>query len=97
MSKLTIYLTDDLHDQVKSQPELNVSAICQQALRDAVAAKPEPTEGTRVTATDLATGYTETVVIVNDYNLVCDGTAYVASAGLHGNGTHQLTIKGRKQ
>jgi hypothetical protein len=73
-----------------------LTEICEQALYDAVAIKPEPAEGTRVTATDLATGYTETVVIVNDYNLVCDGTAYVGSANLSGNGTHQLTIKGRK-
>jgi hypothetical protein len=97
MSKeFTFYVSDELHVEVKSRDDLNLTAICEQALYDAVAAKPEPAEGTRVTATDLTTGYTETVVVVNDYNLICDGTAYVASAGMHGNGTHQLTIKGRK-
>ena len=30
--KMTVYLPDDLHERVKAQPDLNVSAVCQQAL-----------------------------------------------------------------
>jgi hypothetical protein len=29
---MTIYLPDELHERVKSDPKLNVSAVCQQAL-----------------------------------------------------------------
>jgi hypothetical protein len=31
-----------------------------------------------------------------DYNLICDGSAYLHSAACHANGTHVLTIKGRR-
>ena len=53
--------------------------------------------GTRVTSTDPDTGDTETVVIENDYVVVCDGNKYVAGATTYPSaGTTVVTIKTRK-
>jgi hypothetical protein len=49
--------------------------------------------GTRVTVVDLLTGDTESRVIQDDYNIVCDGAAYVAHVQVHSNGTHVITVK----
>ena len=50
----------------------------------------------RVTVTDEETGDTESVVIDNDYVVTCAGSCYVHYTQAHANGTHVLTIKGRK-
>ena len=47
-----------------------------------------------VTATDLGTGDSETVVITDDYVLTCAGSAYVAHVSAYANGTHVITVKG---
>ena len=56
---------------------------------------------TRVTVTDTETGETETVDITDNYVLIREGTAYVASTQLHrlkdGTCTHVITVKGCKQ
>lgn len=49
--------------------------------------------GTKVTAEDVDTGESESIVIVDDWNLVCDGAAYVSGIVQHGNGTVVITIK----
>ena len=36
------------------------------------------------------------IEIDNDYVLTCAGSAYLAHTAAHGNGTHVLTVKGRK-
>lgn len=51
---------------------------------------------TRVTCEDIETGESESQVVTDDYVLVCDGSAYVAHVQAHANGTHVITIKGRK-
>lgn len=51
--------------------------------------------GTRVTATDVDSGYSETAVIENDYVVICDGTAHITSITRHGNGTTIVRIKNR--
>jgi len=56
-----------------------------------------PTTGTLIEATCLETGETERSVVVDEYVLICDGTAHLANSVIHGNGTHQLTIKGRRR
>ncbi len=54
-----------------------------------------PTEGTLVEVTDLATGESETAVIVNNYVLICDGSAELSGSQVWPkSGTHQLTVKG---
>jgi hypothetical protein len=58
---------------------------------------PETSEGTKVTAQDVATGDNESVVIVNDYVCTTDGTCHVAHVQAFANGTHVLTIKGRER
>ena len=50
--------------------------------------------GINVTATDVDTGESDSVVIENDYVLICDGTCTM-SVQAHANGTHVITIKGR--
>jgi len=58
---------------------------------------PEGEKGIKVTATDLETGDEQSVVIWDDYNIVCAGSCYVAHVQASANGTHVLTIKGRRQ
>ncbi len=53
--------------------------------------------GTRVTATDLETGESETVEIVDDYVVTTDGRCYVAGVQAFRNGTHVVTIKRAEQ
>ena len=50
----------------------------------------------RVTVEDPDTGDKETAEIDNDYIIVCAGTCEVTHTAVHANGTHVLTIKGRK-
>lgn len=49
--------------------------------------------GTRVTATDLATGERQSVEITNDYVVITDGDRYIDSAQIYANGTAVVTIK----
>lgn len=49
--------------------------------------------GTRVTVEDIATGESESVVITNDYVVICDGRARVANTQWSANGTVVVTIK----
>ena len=53
-------------------------------------------KGVRVTATDLETGESESVVIDNDYVLICAGDRYQSGVQRHANGTTVLTVKVRK-
>ncbi len=53
-------------------------------------------KGIRVTVEDLETGDGESVVISDDYNLITAGSCYVDGIQVYGNGTHVITIKGRK-
>jgi len=51
----------------------------------------------KVTVSDPATGEVlQEVVIDNDYSLVCAGSCHVAHTTAHVNGTHVLTVKGRR-
>lgn len=54
------------------------------------------TDGIRVTVQDLDNGDHESVVIENDYVVTCAGSCYVAHVQKFANGTHILTIKGRR-
>lgn len=56
----------------------------------------EPDKGIRVTVVDLETGAGESAVIVDDYVITCAGSCYVAHIQTFANGTHVLTIKGRR-
>lgn len=48
----------------------------------------------RITCTDLATGESETMEIMNgQYIVVCGADRYVAHEQAHGNGTNVVTIK----
>lgn len=50
----------------------------------------------KVTVSDPDTGEVfDSVVIDNDYSIICAGTCHVASVQAYGTGTHQLTVKGR--
>lgn len=49
--------------------------------------------GTRVTATNLATGESQTVELRDDYVVVCDGDRYVDGMQIYGNGTVVVTLK----
>ena len=51
----------------------------------------------RVEITDLATGEKESVEVGDDYLLICAGSAYEDNIQIYGNGTHVITVKGRKQ
>lgn len=51
----------------------------------------------RVTATDLDTLESSTVEIADDYVLICAGTCYREYVEDHFDGTHVITVKGRKQ
>lgn len=59
----------------------------------------EPEEPARieVTARDLGTGDSETVVIADDYVLTCAGSARVTYVQAYANGTHVITVKGVKR
>jgi hypothetical protein len=61
---------------------------------------PEPPEPVRikVTAEDLGTGHIESVVITDDYVLICAGSCYRASVDADlGTGTHVITVEGVKR
>ena len=51
---------------------------------------------TRVTSTDIESGESESIEIGHDYVVVTSGDCYVAHSQAHANGTHVLTIKGRR-
>ena len=55
-----------------------------------------PADGIRVEVTDLDSGDTETQVISDDYVITCAGSCYVDGVQTYANGTHVLTVKGRK-
>lgn len=51
----------------------------------------------KVTVSDPDTGeMLEEIVLTNDYTVVCAGSCEVTYTQVHANGTHMLTIKGRK-
>lgn len=52
--------------------------------------------GTRVTATDVETGESESAVIENNYIVIVDGDRYVSGTKLYSNGTAVITIKKRE-
>jgi hypothetical protein len=62
---------------------------------------PEPAPGTpariKVTAEDLGTGDSDSVVITDDYVLTCAGSAYLHHVQAYANGTHVITVKGVKR
>jgi len=53
--------------------------------------------GVKVTVTDPETGDSESTVIEDDYVLTCAGSCYLAHSQVYANGTHILTIKGRRK
>ena len=53
-------------------------------------------KGVRVTATDLEIGESASVVIDDDYVLICAGDHYQSEVQRHANGTTVLTVKVRK-
>jgi hypothetical protein len=55
---------------------------------------PEEPARIRVTAEDLGTGDSESIIITDDYVLTCAGTAYLAHVQAYANGTHVITVKG---
>jgi hypothetical protein len=50
-----------------------------------------------VTARDLGTGDSETIVISDDYVLTCAGSAYLHHVQAYANGTHVITVRGVKR
>ncbi len=50
-----------------------------------------------MTVTDPETGDTETVEITDDYVITCAGSCYVDHVQAYANGTHVITVKGRKR
>ncbi len=52
--------------------------------------------GTRVTATDLSTGESESIEITDNYVVIVDGDRYVSGAQIYANGTSVVTIKKRE-
>lgn len=56
-----------------------------------------PADGIQVTVIDLDSGDTETQVISDDYVITCAGSAYVDGVQTYANGTHVITVKGRKR
>lgn len=50
-----------------------------------------------VTCRDIDTGQTQVVVIEDDYVLIVDGSCYLDSSQTYSNGTHVMTVKGRKE
>lgn len=55
---------------------------------------PEEPARIKVTAEDLGTGDSESIVITDGYVLTCAGTAYLAHVQAYANGTRVITIKG---
>ena len=53
-------------------------------------------KGVKVTVEDLETGEIQSLEIMDDYIIVVAGECYVSGTQVYANGTHQLTIKGRK-
>jgi hypothetical protein len=52
----------------------------------------------RVTVTDIETGDTESRDVADgDYVIICAAPCYVDGQVAHANGTHQLTVKGRRK
>lgn len=51
----------------------------------------------QVTVTDTDTDESETCTIEDNYVLITAGTCYVAHTNLHANGTHVITVKGRRE
>lgn len=49
-----------------------------------------------VTVRDTETGDIEVQVIVDDYAIVSAGECYVSNIQTYANGTHVLTVKGRR-
>lgn len=50
-----------------------------------------------ITVRDTESGHSETATVPNnDYFIVCTGMCHVAGVTQHANGTHQLTVKGRR-
>ncbi|MGH3355247.1 MAG: hypothetical protein ACRDOJ_05080 [Nocardioidaceae bacterium] len=49
-----------------------------------------------VTVRDTDTGDTETQTITDDYVIVTAGSCHVAHTNASANGTHVLTVKGRR-
>lgn len=49
-----------------------------------------------VTVRDTETGDTETQTVEDDYVVVCAGTCHLTHTQTSANGTHVLTIKGRR-
>lgn len=50
----------------------------------------------KVTVTDPETGDAEEVEICDDYVITCAGSCYVHHVQAYANGTHVITVKGRK-
>ena len=50
----------------------------------------------RVTVEDLATGDTETIEVMDDYVILAAGSCWVDHVQTYANGTHILTVKGRR-
>lgn len=51
----------------------------------------------RITVSDAETGEElDSKVIYDDYVLICAGSAHLAHTQAHANGTHVLTVKGRR-
>jgi hypothetical protein len=63
----------------------------------AEAAPPEEPARIEVTAKDLGTGDSQTVVITDNYVVTCAGSAYVDHVQAYANGTHVITVKGAKR
>jgi hypothetical protein len=56
------------------------------------------TAGIRVTATDMETGESQSVEIMDDYVIIAAGSCQVANIQAYpATGTHQLTVKGVKR
>lgn len=51
----------------------------------------------RITVTDLNTGESESMEISDDYVLTTAGSCELAHTNVFANGTHVLTVKGRKR
>jgi hypothetical protein len=52
----------------------------------------------RVTVTDEQTGDADEAVVQDgDYIIVCADPCYLHGVQAHGNGTHVLTVKGRRE
>jgi hypothetical protein len=54
---------------------------------------PHPIE---VTVRDPETGDSETATITDDYVITTAGSCYVAHTAAHADGTHVITVRGRK-